>query len=229
MHQLLLDSRIRDWVLFPILLTMFLFGIIRFYVSVILKSEPKRDITKIRQSQTLQRGLNFKENSKYISKEGFKMRKKFFKDLYDEPIKQQTLQMMTDPNNAVELLKGNFAMIIPNILIFGWLSYFYSGFVLAKFPFSLTERFKGMVQRGLNLNSLDVSYVTSSSIFFLFLFGSNGVFSLIFGEENLIDDTKLMQQQMTGGIGANPQIDYGALFKSEKENLNLLEHKFILE
>jgi hypothetical protein len=86
-----------------------------------------------------------------------------------------------------------------------------------------------MVQRGIMLNSLDVSYVTSASIFFLFLFGSQGVFSLIFGDENLVDDAKLMQQQMTGGLGSNPMIDYGPLFKTEKDNLEILEHRFILE
>jgi ER membrane protein complex subunit 3 len=101
---------------------------------------------------------------------------------------------------------------------------------MAKFPFSLTQKFKGMVQRGLTLNSLDVSYVTSSSIFFLFLFGSNGVFSLIFGSDT-VDDAKLMQNQMTGGIQQQQQqmVDYGSVFKSEIENLELIEHDFYLD
>lgn len=41
-----------------------------------------------------------------------------------------------------------------------------------------------MVQRGIELSSLDVSYVTSASIYFLFLFGLRGLFALTLGEDN---------------------------------------------
>lgn len=94
-----------------------------------------------------------------------------------------------------------------------------------------------MVQRGIFLNSLDVSYVTSASIFFLFLFGSQGLFSLIFGDEGSMmeDPTRMMTQQMTGGLMGGgqqqqqQQLDYGALFKTEKENLAVFEHHFYLD
>lgn len=68
-----------------------------------------------------------------------------------------------DPTKMMGGMKQNLAMIIPNMLQMGWVSYFFAGFVLVKLPFPLTERFKTMLQRGIMLKSLDVSYVSSLS------------------------------------------------------------------
>ena len=82
-------------------------------------------------------------------------------------------------------------------------SYFFSGFVLVKLPFPLTDRFKSMLQRGIFLNSLNVSYVSSLSWFFINLFGLRGVFSLVLGSENTAVDNPdaMMQAQMQMGTG----------------------------
>jgi hypothetical protein len=66
-------------------------------------------------------------------------------------------------------------------------NFFFTGFVLGKIPFPLSPRFKLMLQRGLDLVSLDVSYFTSLSFYILLLFGLRGVFSLIFRYDVLAD------------------------------------------
>jgi hypothetical protein len=39
-------------------------------------------------------------------------------------------------------------------------TFFFSGFVMGKVPFGLSPRFRPMLQRGVDLASLDVSYFT---------------------------------------------------------------------
>ena len=60
-----------------------------------------------------------------------------------------------------------------------------------------------MLQRGVDLPSLDVTYFTSLSYYILLLFGLRGVFMLFFRDE-VIDETQMMRQQMAGGMGGNP-------------------------
>lgn len=63
----------------------------------------------------------------------------------------------------MNMMQGNFAMMVPQMFMMGIVNYFFSGFVLGKIPFPLTPSFKGMLQRGVNLTTLDTSYVTSMS------------------------------------------------------------------
>jgi hypothetical protein len=56
--------------------------------------------------------------------------------------------------------------------------------LLVKFPFSLTNNFKSMLQRGIDVPKLDATWVSSLSWYFLNLFGLKGLFSWILGEEN---------------------------------------------
>jgi hypothetical protein len=85
-----------------------------------------------------------------------------------------------------------------------------------------------MLQNGIDLSSVDVSYVSSRSWYFLNLFGLRGLFSLILGEDNATDDAqRLMQSQMAmqmGGFGADPAKTLGA----EKDGLDLIQHDWAL-
>jgi hypothetical protein len=40
------------------------------------------------------------------------------------------------------MLKSQMLMIVPQMASMAWVSYFFSGFVVGKLPFSLTQRFK---------------------------------------------------------------------------------------
>ena len=78
-----------------------------------------------------------------------------------------------------------------------------------------------MLQRGIELQSLDVTYISSLSWYFLNFFGLRGVFALALGQTDL-NDAQQMQQQMAMGM------DTGKAFVAVKESLDMLDHSFQL-
>ena len=91
--------------------------------------------------------------------------------------------MMMNSKSMSEMLKNNLSMGVSTMLQYAWVSYFFSGFILAKVPFPLTQKFRVMLQRGVEIQNLDVRYVSSLSLYFLVLCGLGGLQSLILGTD----------------------------------------------
>merc|ERR1712072_506174 len=146
---------------------------------------------------------------KYIPASSFSGRREVYSADYLTQAKKKNpmdaMAQMQDPNMMQNMMKQNMVMIIPQIAMMGWVSYFFAGFIVGKIPFPLTERFKLMLQRGIELSSLDVEYVSSLSLYILTLFGLRGILMIALGPNDDADDTKIMQQQMTGGMNAQAQ------------------------
>lgn len=233
MSELLLDPDIRLWVFLPIVIITFLFGIVRHYISILLTSPKKVEITQVQDSQAIIRSRLLRENGKYIPRQAFLLRKHYFNNEDVGYFKTQkrnppAQNPMTDPSVMTDMVKGNFTNVLPMIVIGGWINWTFSGFVTTKVPFPLTLRFKPMLQRGIELLSLDASWVSSASWYFLNVFGLRSIYALVLGENNAADQTRAMQDQMSGPAMAMPP-DPKQAFKAEWEALEICEHSWALK
>lgn len=253
MAELVLDINIRGWVFLPIVLITFLVGVIRHYVSLLITSQKKVELTQVQDSQVMIRSRMLRENGRYISKQGFYMRRHYFNNEENGYFKTQkraapAQTAMPDPSMMTEMLKGNVTNVLPMVVIGGWINWMFSGFVTTKVPFPLTLRFKPMLQRGnaattavflilflfiffvilgIELVSLDAAWVSSASWYFLNVFGLRSIYALVLGENNAADQSRLMQDQMSGAAMSMP-MDPKAAFKAEWEALEISSHKWAL-
>jgi hypothetical protein len=231
-ERLLLDPAILEYVLLPIVGVMVLVGLLRHYVMALIQTEKVATLDSIRDNQLLSHARTLRASGGLVPFSSFDARRAHLTAKGTGALRRRKgaaapLNPMMDPDQMANMMKGNLGMMIPNIVIMGWVSLMFSGFVLIATPFPLTLRFKGMLQRGIDVNDLDVTYVSSLSWYFLCMFGLRGVFSLILGD-NTVDDAELMQRQMTMGLGSGPGADIAKMFKTERDNLSLARHTYIM-
>ncbi|KRZ52783.1 ER membrane protein complex subunit 3 [Trichinella nativa] len=234
MVELLLDPSIRTWVFVPIVLFTFLIGVVRHYLAILIHTKKEIGLQQIQDSHALVRSRLLRENGRYLSKHSFLMRKQFFNDEesgYFKVAQQRqspVVNPMSDPSVMTDMLKGNLLNVIPMLVIGGWINWTFSGFVTTKVPFPLTLRFKPMLQHGIALASLDASWVSSASWYFLNVFGLRSMYALILGEDNAADQARLMQEQVTMSANTVPH-DPRQAFKAEWEALQICSHNWALK
>lgn len=145
---LLLDSSIRDWVLFPILIVMILVGLVRHNITQLITSTPKMQPSDVvRQQRILARSATLRNNRYLIDPTTFKNRLNWFTDILgngdyvkkEEEKPKGELDMpknpLSDPNQMeamMEQAKKSMVQMIPQTVIMGWINYFFTGFVLSE-------------------------------------------------------------------------------------------------
>ncbi|GBG32987.1 ER membrane protein complex subunit 3 [Hondaea fermentalgiana] len=230
--DLMLDPKIRNWVLIPILIIMLLVQMSRSWAQVLLKGSTPPEPGQFKQMQLLQRATRLRANNRLLSSRGFHMRRHFLVELKGIGLRQKfegsAPNPMQNPDGMMNMMKGNMTMMVPNIAMMTFISFFFQGFVMVKVPFMLTEGFKQMLQRDISLQTLDTSYVSSLSWYFLALFGLRGFFSLVLGDQAVTDDAKIMQQQMGMGGGNPMQFDANKSYKQMREGVKHIQHQFFL-
>jgi len=143
---------------------------------------------------------------------------------------------MPDPMAMMGPMKGQFAFMAQNMILMQGIGYFFSGYVLVKVPIPLTNGFKMMFQRGLDLSTLETSYVSSVSWYFLVMFGLRAFFKLVIdGNGNAQQDhmdAAMLHQDMGNTMSAGgpaKKFDSNKALKMEIENLELTKVKSALD
>ncbi len=105
---------------------------------------------------------------------------------------------LSDPTKALDPLKSQMGsqigFVATNALMMGFSGHFFGGFILVHLPFPLTNRFKVMLQSGIELTTLDPSYVSSVSWYFLVMFGLRSFLNLIFASGLAAEEEDRMMQ-----------------------------------
>lgn len=104
------------------------------------------------------------------------------------------------------MIKNQLSMIVSTALQYAWVSYFFSGFIIGRAPFPLTQKFREMLQRGVDAYNLNVRYISSLSLYFVILFGLSSLQRLIIGgfedeDMQIVDEFS----QMKAGMAMNTQ------------------------
>ncbi|KAI8061349.1 integral membrane protein DUF106-domain-containing protein [Thamnidium elegans] len=249
-QRMILDPAIRDWVLIPIMIVMVLVGVLRHHITMLITGAPKAPQLKaIRESKALLRGMRLRTVGNNIPQHAFATRKAYLADAFEKGkyLKNPDANKegsspanpMADPDmmeGMMEGMKKQLMNMVPQMVIMGWINFFFQGFIVIKLPFPLTPRFKQMLQSGVDTRDMDVTWVSSLSWYFLNLFGLGSVFSLILGDNNAagVDMTAMssmpgmMPGAMPGGQPGQPQ-DFNKLFLAEKENVMITPHVWDLE
>jgi hypothetical protein len=286
-QNLLLDSSIRDWVVLPLLIIMVFAGLIRHYLSLVLKSSKVKKIPKVehRIKSTLARSSRLRSGaSGYIAKHKWQGRIRYWTGddsqnegtgvgaagksnlssasgylreemqwIEEEEERRAEAKQsdsgnkngeegddddMPDPMAMLGPMKGQFVFMAQNMILMQGIGYFFSGYILVKVPIPLTNGFKMMFQRGLDLSTLETSYVSSVSWYFLVMFGLRAFFKLVIDGDGSSQKDHMkaamiqteLGNSMVGGMGG-PQKKFEAeqFLKGEIENLELFKYKSVLE
>merc|ERR1712100_703714 len=106
-----------------------------------------------------------------------------------------------------------------------WVSHLFSGFLVAKTPFPLTFQFKSMLQRGVEVSSLEPGYVSSLCWYIFVMMSSSGLIGLL---QSFRDASKMAPDDdpMSGMGGPSPMgmggPDMSKIYKQEQESLEIL-------
>lgn len=243
----MLDEKIRDYVLLPIFVVVVMTSALRSNLLMIFKGETKIDMKEVKTNNMLSRCKKLKDNAHYLGDRALKSRKAYFirKDsgvLMKPPKQKDPMQQLSagpDPMMAMGMLKNQMVFVILQGGLAYWVSHLFSGFLVAKTPFPLTFQFKSMLQRGVEVASLEPGYVSSLCWYIFVMMSSSGLLGLLqsfkdSSKSDEMDDPMSimmgpmggMSPMMPGGMGGP---DMSKVYKQEQESLEILQHDYILE
>ena len=214
--QMDLDISLRDSVLLPLTAIILLIQLIRTKVQGV-QSRPKIPLNQVRKQ-----GIAFliKQAPMAVPAVAAKIKAQLLWEIEKEkpattpdgePDPMEALaQQQQSMQGMMGGMKSNMMFIIPQSVLFGWINWSFSDFVLLQVPFQLPNVLGEMLQRGINAY-LPNEFVSALSWYFLNVFASAHVLALFTGFDVTIANDMPM---MMPGAGMMPGQE-----KKEKETI----------
>eukprot|EP00915_Cephaloidophora_sp_WS-2016_P005819 GHVH01007693.1.p1 GENE.GHVH01007693.1~~GHVH01007693.1.p1 ORF type:complete len:264 (+),score=46.27 GHVH01007693.1:721-1512(+) len=202
----------------PILIIVVLTVILR---STISSAIPKGNASKppsefVMKEQVADEFLNYSKRVRtlgsVLTPRGLAARRHFLVESPHSPLKHmpikkgimESLSMMgtnNDPSGVMNMVKGQFTFVALNGGLGYLISFLFSGYIVARIPFTLTFKFRSMLQRGLVIPALDVNYVSSLSWYFFIFMGCSSLVNLahILLHPTSTEEVSSPTDQMMGG------------------------------
>merc|ERR1711879_1085756 len=126
-------------------------------------------------------------NAFFLSDRVFNKRKAYYvkKDVgvlvKDPPKPKDPMEALSgggDPMAMMGMMKNQMFFMVSQGLLAYWVSHLFDGFLVAKTPFPLTFQFKGMMQRGVEVASLEPGYVSSLCWYMFVMMSSHSLIGL---------------------------------------------------
>lgn len=164
-------------------------------------------LTLLKNRQVLLRVRFLRTHMSRLSPAAFQKRKTYYTDAKDGVLVQEKVDPeasaspmnalfssgLMDPNGMSDGMKRNMFALASQMFFFTWIDRMFAGFVSAKLPFGLTQGFKSMFQSGIDLQDLNVSYVSSLSWYILISSGLSGIIQVLLGADYCTPSSSYIQ------------------------------------
>jgi ER membrane protein complex subunit 3 len=193
---LFLDWRIRLWVLIPITISTALMALLRSNIVAVLIRPPRVDLLKVRDASALTRSAALRRSADAMHPSQVLARRAAF-TAADGPLRRSAaaatspMALLMNPESLGNQVVGLSMSTVPSIVLGAWVRFMFGGFAVCRMPFPLSQRFRGMLQVGIERagQSLDVRYVSALSWFVINLFGNSGLVQLLMSSEEDVFDS----------------------------------------
>lgn len=225
-----LDHRIQIWVLLPISIATALMSLLRRAITVIATEEPPTNLIKTRDSNTLARSANLRRSGGWISHEQFMVRKVYFvhpqTGVLTKPSKAKSaMSALMNPQHLANQVTALLSSLLPQMILGAWARYLFAGVAVCRLPFPLSQRFRGMLQSGMELagQNVSVSYVSALSWYLLNLFGNAGFIRVITHGTDVTPPQQNLASQVAMNVGLEK------VFETERSALQDVHYESLLD
>ncbi len=125
----------------------------------------------------------------FITEEAFNSRRTFLCApntgyLTREREPTENVDPMAQMQGMMEGMGGTLPTLIISIVTIGWINYTFGGILLAKVPFNLSQQFKTITQSGIEMENLNVQYISGISFYFFIMFGLGQLYSMFIKDDD---------------------------------------------